>query len=203
MNNMAESACVQRRPPVVHGDSRLIHPQMAVCLPIQHAGAAGHIILDQQTWQGNIKFCDLQLALPDVHGLQLCIGNDIFREYQNRLLRAGSFLLVPHDLQRPAHFLREPDVVLIAEHDIICGSMAQKSKKIGGRAASGKGIPDYRDPPRICLLIFLQNLRRAVCRSVVPDQDPDVRIILAKQGIQLFPDIFFSVKRSKKDLDHA
>ena len=193
MDNVPEGACVQCRPPVVHGDSRLRGSQMAIRLSVQHTGTACHIILNQQPRESDIKFRDLKLVFPDVHGPQLCIRHNILREYQDRFLRTGSFFLVPHDLQRPAHLLRKPDVVLIAEHDIICCSMAQKSKKIGGRAASGKGIPDYRDPSRICLLIFLQNLRRAVCRCVVPDQDPDVRIILAKQGIQLFPDIFFSV----------
>ena len=97
-----------------------------LCLTVEHHRAARHIVVEQmivlvvEDRHGIVAELPIRLSEDvklSVHQLQVGAGDD-----RTAAMLSLGFL---HALQRQFHLLREPHVVVVAEHVIVCFHIAQ------------------------------------------------------------------------------
>ena len=112
-------------------------------------------------------------------------------------------LQIPHRREGDLDLVGQPDVVLIAEHDIGGIGVLQKQTEIAARAEVLPFARDDHDCVGMPGTIVLENLAGPVRRAVVTYQQPPPTAGLGQEGIQLLGQIGSAVEGREQNVDGA
>ena len=142
----------------------------------------------------SLKVSGVKTCTRFIHQLKITVHQ------QWEICAAGRFQAL-EQLQRTLKFVRQPNIILIRKSHIRCGRCSQQTVDIADAAKISIGR-QHLQPVSIALPQTLNQLQRAIGRTVVTHQQALGSECLLVDGSNLLCEISSTVVRGENNLDH-
>ena len=177
--------------------------------PVDHHGAAGHLVHAEQGQRGTLgRIHPLVAQEGGCEHLELLVHHHEVGVHQTGHAGAPGPRFDPgHLLQRGCQLLRQPDVVLVGERRPARHPVPQAGRhqvfEVAHKATSGSGVRHQHQPPAQPATVLLQHRQRSVRRAVVAHQQPEVLVRLGEERFELRAEVLRPVVRRQQHIHRA
>jgi len=190
-------------PPVVH--RRVVrHAQCEIgAAAVKHGSAAGDDVMANEDVELVDGFGVDLVALPEGRedgGTGLVDDDEISEDEHGDSSGVFGFELA-HEGERTADFVREPDVVLIAEADVRRGGGGSELDEVPLGVAGAGAVFKQMELAGKALCVFAEDGEGVVGGSVVAGEDVERDVLLGEDRVDLLAEEFLAVVGGKEDLD--